>query len=126
MSFQLKCPQLPESNGDIQVDSLAVKVGDVVMKDQLLLTLEFKRSKLNFSSDIDGVVDELLVKQGDSLNAEQPILTIRKPDLMEKHTIKQRRMQQADEQTERKQLGNQFGYIAIGIALLLAWLMFGV
>jgi dihydrolipoamide dehydrogenase len=65
--IELKVPDIGDYT-DIPVIEMLVKVGDTVVKDQGLVTLESDKATLEVPSSAAGVVKELRVKLGDLLS----------------------------------------------------------
>ncbi len=55
---------------------IAVKVGDTVTKDQVVLTLEAMKMENSITSSFAGTVHEILVEVGDSVAADQNVLNL--------------------------------------------------
>ncbi|MBP6627276.1 MAG: dihydrolipoyllysine-residue acetyltransferase [Arenimonas sp.] len=74
----LKQAQVPDigDDKDVPVIELLVKPGDVVRKDQGLVTLESAKATMEVPSPFDGVVRELKVKLGDALSAGSVVALI--------------------------------------------------
>ena len=66
-AIEVKVPDLGGSS-DIPVIELLVKVGDVVKKDQGLLSLESDKATMEVPSPLAGTIKELRVKLGDKLS----------------------------------------------------------
>ncbi len=75
---ELKQAQVPDigDDKDVPVIELLVKPGDVVKKDQGLVTLESAKATMEVPSPFDGVVRELKVKLGDALSAGSVVALI--------------------------------------------------
>jgi len=61
---------------EVGVIELLVKPGDVVRKEQSLISVESDKATMEIPSPHDGVVGELLLKLGDKVSRGSPILTL--------------------------------------------------
>ena len=61
---------------DIPVIEILVKPGDVVKKDQSLVTLESEKAAMEVPADADGIVEKIAVKIGDKVSQGTVILTL--------------------------------------------------
>lgn len=64
-------------NNDVSVIEVSVKVGDVIEKDQTLITLETDKATMEVPSSYAGVVESLKIKVGDKVNFGDIILTVK-------------------------------------------------
>ena len=74
-SIESKVPDIGDYDG-IPVIEILVKVGDSVVKDQGLVTLESDKATMEVPSEAAGVVRELKVKLGDSLSEGSVVAVI--------------------------------------------------
>ncbi len=66
-TIELKVPELGGSH-DVPVIEILVKVGDIVTKDQSLVTLESDKATMDVPASQGGTIVEIKVKVGDALN----------------------------------------------------------
>ena len=62
---------------DVEVIELLVKPGDMVRKEQSLVTLESDKATMEIPSPEDGIVAELLLRPGDKVSRGSPILMLK-------------------------------------------------
>src|SRR5438876_550532 len=65
---------------EVEVIEVLVKPGDVVSKEQSLVTLESDKATMEIPSPEDGVVNELKIKMGDKVSKGSPILVMDSKD----------------------------------------------
>ncbi|WP_301335779.1 biotin/lipoyl-containing protein, partial [Xanthomonas arboricola] len=73
--IEIKVPDIGDYS-DVPVIEVLVAVGDSVVKDQGLVTLESDKATLEVPSSAAGVVKELKVKVGDSLSEGALVLLL--------------------------------------------------
>lgn len=76
MSIELKVPNLPESVADATVASWHKKVGDAIVRDEILLELETDKVVLEVPAPMDGVLKEIYFKEGDTVTSAQVLAKI--------------------------------------------------
>src|SRR5262245_51356582 len=76
MASEIKLQALKENVDTVEVDAVKVGEGDVVTKDQLLLTVQADKAALDVLSPVAGRVAKVLVKSGDQLKIGQPYVVI--------------------------------------------------
>lgn len=74
--IEARVPDLGSDSG-VPVIELLVKVGDIIKKDQGLLTLESDKATMEVPSSVEGEIVELLVNIGDELSAGDLVAKIR-------------------------------------------------
>ncbi|MBU1095642.1 MAG: 2-oxo acid dehydrogenase subunit E2 [Bacteroidetes bacterium] len=63
---EFKLPELGENITSAQISKVLAKVGDIIVKDQIILEIETDKATVEVPSEIKGVVKEVKVKDGDS------------------------------------------------------------
>lgn len=76
MVYELKLPELGENIETAVVVSLAVQVGEDVVKDQIVAELETEKATAELPSEVAGRVTEIRVKVGDELVVGQTLMLI--------------------------------------------------
>ena len=71
----VKVPDIGDFH-DIPVIEILVKAGDIVQKEQALITLESDKATMEVPSDVTGKVVSVDIQVGDKVNIGSPILTI--------------------------------------------------
>lgn len=71
--------KIPDIGGAQNVDVIEVfiKPGDVIEKEQSLITLETEKASMEIPAPMAGVVESVLVKVGDKVSEGSPILTLK-------------------------------------------------
>jgi pyruvate dehydrogenase E2 component (dihydrolipoamide acetyltransferase) len=78
-SVEVSVPDIGDFK-DIPVIEVLVKAGDIVAKEDPLVTLESEKASMDVPSNVSGVVERVLVKIGDKLSAGAPIVRIATAD----------------------------------------------
>jgi dihydrolipoamide dehydrogenase len=74
-TIQVDVPDIGDFK-DVEVIEVLVKPGDVVAKDQSLITVESDKASMEIPSSAAGVVSELKVKLGDKVSQGSPVLVL--------------------------------------------------
>jgi len=74
-TLQIKVPDLGDFN-DVPVIEILVVVGDRVVPEQSLVTLESDKATMDIPSTAAGIVRALLVREGDQLSQGMPVLEL--------------------------------------------------
>ncbi len=74
--FEFKLPEVGENIKSGTVIKIAVKVGDVIKKNQTLLELETDKAALEVPSPVDGTIKEILIKENDEVKIGQLVMKI--------------------------------------------------
>ena len=77
---------VPDIGGgtDVDVIDIMVKVGDEIVKDQSLVTLEGDKATMDIPSPIAGIVQKIIIKLGDKVSQGALILEATSSDASEK------------------------------------------
>ena len=59
-----------------KVVKIPVKVGDKVLKDEVVVVISAMKMESDYKSPIDGVVSEIFVNEGDTVDSNQPLIFI--------------------------------------------------
>ena len=76
MSVDCTVPELGENVDSATVVELLVKQGDVIQRDQSVLSLETDKAAFEMPSNVAGTVEEVLVKVGDEVTVGQAVLRV--------------------------------------------------
>ena len=76
MLHKIKLPKIAETTDVVVVDQWNVAVGDVVVANQSLASLETDKVTVDFPSPIAGTVTELLVRQGEEARTGEQMCVI--------------------------------------------------
>jgi pyruvate dehydrogenase E2 component (dihydrolipoamide acetyltransferase) len=76
MANEVKLPALKENVDTVEVDTVNVKPGDVVAKDQSLMVVQADKATLDVPSPMAGRVAKVLVKSGDEVKIGQAFVVI--------------------------------------------------
>ena len=74
--LEFKLPEVGENIKSGTVIKIAVKVGDVVKKNQTLLELETEKASLEVPSPADGTIKEILIKENQEVKIGQVVMKI--------------------------------------------------
>lgn len=99
---EFRLPELGENINAGDVVKVAVKVGDRIKKDQIVLELETDKAVVEVPSDQDGIVKTIHVKEGGKAKVGQVILTLE--GSLKKEAEKQATKKQSDQEAEKKDL----------------------
>ena len=76
MSIEVKVPTLPESVADATIATWHKKIGDQLVRDEILLELETDKVVLEVPAPADGVLAEIFFKEGDTVTSSQLLARI--------------------------------------------------
>ena len=75
--YDYTLPKLGQSDSEIEILELKVKVGDSVKSGDPIVEVETEKASTILESEIDGVVEEVLVKNGDIIKVGTIIYRIK-------------------------------------------------
>ncbi|XZR52837.1 MAG: 2-oxo acid dehydrogenase subunit E2 [Enterobacteriaceae bacterium] len=81
MIFEIKIPDI--GNDELEVTEIFVKVGDIIKKDQSLITIEGDKTSLEIPSNNDGVIKEIKVNIGDKVKTNSLIVLVDNQNIKE-------------------------------------------
>jgi pyruvate dehydrogenase E2 component (dihydrolipoamide acetyltransferase) len=76
MAQECRVPELGENVESATVVEVFVKPGDVIHREQAVLSLETDKAEFEMPSNVEGTVTEVLVKPGDEVRVGQAVLRI--------------------------------------------------
>ncbi|MEI8345606.1 MAG: 2-oxo acid dehydrogenase subunit E2, partial [Candidatus Omnitrophota bacterium] len=74
--MDIRLPNLGEGADSGSVVTIAVKIGDRIVKDQIVIELENEKAVAAIPSPTEGVVEKIYVKIGDKVAVGQPVLSV--------------------------------------------------